>query len=209
MVPGYGGDRRDFGGFATAMQQRGYGILRLDLSCSHSSAAYGGGPREAAQVTEAVHFASQHTAGGHVVLFGFSAGGTEAVLAAAAGAPVDAVITDSAPTNLINIVKDWHNLPFWVYALTPKLYGLFSHRGDLAAIGPSFSTHYAIPSLIIQGMGDTDVLPSNGYRLAALIHGKLWLVPGANHGQAFDVDRAAYIDQTTTFLINIERRPAG
>jgi pimeloyl-ACP methyl ester carboxylesterase len=209
MVPGYGADRRDSGGFAAAMQQRGYGILRLDLACTVSSAAYGGGPREANEVMKAVQFAKEHTGNGSVVLFGLSAGGTEALLAAGQGAPVDAVITDSAPTNLNNIVKDWHDLPMWVYPFTPRLYGLFSDRGHLAVIGPDFSKRYAVPTLIIQGTGDTDVLPINGHRLATLLRGTLWLVPGANHGQSFDRGPAAYIDQTTTFLDNVGRKPAG
>ena len=136
MVPGYGGDRRDSGPFAAAMQERGYGILRLDLGCSHGAGPYGGGPAEAREVIVGAAFAAK-ASGGQVVLFGFSAGGTEALMAAEMGAPVAGVITDSAPVHLLNIVKDWHNLPMWMYALTPHFYGLFSDRGHLASVGPA------------------------------------------------------------------------
>ncbi len=200
MVPGYGGDRSDSGGFAAAMQERGYGILRIDRACDHNSETYGGGPREAAEILRAVQFARQKTDNRAVVLYGFSAGGTEALFAADRGAPVAAVITDSAPSNLLNIAKDWHNVPPWAYALTPHLYGLFSHHGDLIDLEHSFSGHYAIPTLVIQGTGDTDVTLSNGHRLAKLTHGQLFLVPGANHGQSFDYEPGAYAEQATTFM---------
>jgi len=200
MVPGYGGDRSDSAGFAAALQARGYGILRIDRGCDHNSMPYGGGPREAGEIRQAIQYAQQRFDNGKIVLFGFSAGGTEALLAADQGAPVAAVITDSAPSNLLNIAKDWHNVPAWAYALTPRLYGLFSRHGDLIDLEHSFSRRYTIPTLIIQGTGDTDVVPANGDRLAALTHGQLFLVPGANHGQSFATEPAAYTERAIAFM---------
>jgi len=201
MVHGYPGDRRDFAQFASAIQGRGYGTFRVALACAHMGALYGGGSREAEEVVAAAR--QVHQLGpGPVALFGFSGGGTAAVLAADRGAPVVAVVTDSAPTNLINITH-YMTFPRWFYQLTPLVYPLVSHGGRLVDLQGGLRRSYAVPTLVIQGEADTYVNPHNGPRLAALTHGQLWMVPGADHGKSFTLEPQAYTDRVAGFLASV------
>jgi pimeloyl-ACP methyl ester carboxylesterase len=198
MVHGYSGDRRDFGGFATDMQALGFGTLRIDVGCAHNGALFGGGPREAREVLEAVDYARNATPGHPVVLFGFSAGATEALLAADNDASIPAVVADSAPSNMLNIAR-YAGLPHWFYQFTPHFFGPFSDGGHLTNLSRDFHHPYAVPTLIIQGKADTDVHPTNGPRIAKLTDGQLWMVPGANHGQSFDREQHAYVARVESF----------
>jgi len=198
MVHGYQGDRRDFSAFSTDMESRGYGTLRIELPCAHTSAPYGGGSREADDAARAVLYAERVTASPRV-LFGFSGGGTSVLLAADRGAPVAAVVTDSAPSNLINITH-YLRFPRWFYKLTPTLYPLFSHGGHLVNLEHDLKRPFLVPALLIQGEADTYVNPGNGPRLAKLTHGQLWMVPGANHGQSYELQPHTYIDSVAAFI---------
>jgi pimeloyl-ACP methyl ester carboxylesterase len=204
MVHGYQGDRRDFGAFATALEARGYGTFRIELPCAHSDTLYGGGNREASDATSAVRYVAS-TSPGPRVLFGFSGGGTSALLAADRGAPVAGVITDSAPSNLINIT---HFMRFgrWFYRLTPVLYPLLSHGGHLVNLEHDLTRPFPVPALLVQGTGDTYVNPGNGPRLAALTHGELWTVSGANHGQSYQRQPAMYLQRVIAFIDGVTSR---
>lgn len=198
VVHGYQADRSHHAAEATALRSAGYGTLQIDLGYVGGKAKFGGGGAETDQVMAAVSYASSHTGGGKVGILGFSAGGTDAILAASRGANVVAVAADSSPEGLVRLATDRVKVPHWLFALTPVLYPKFSSGGHLVDVGDELAKAakpYATPTLIIQGTADITVAPSNGPALAKLTKGQLWSVAGAGHTQAYAQASAEYLQR--------------
>jgi enoyl-CoA hydratase/carnithine racemase len=163
MVHSYGANRTDHSQVLQALQRMGYGIMAIDLGYEGNVAAnnmgYGGGTREAKYVKAAVRYA-KNRGSTNIVLLGYSAGGTEAILAASEGAGVSAVVADSSPVSFIHLASDRLGVPAWLFTPASSMYGWFS-SGSLGGL-TSVSTSYHIPTLIIQGSADHTVDPSNG-----------------------------------------------
>lgn len=193
IAHGYQADRSHHGAEAAALRNLGYGTLQIDFAYVGGREPYGGGGREATEVSEAVTFAKSHSANGPVGLLGFSAGGSAAILAAAQGAPVVAVVADSSPVGFVRLATDRVKIPRWLFALTPTFYPHFSKGGHLVDLATEVAKKpYSVPTLIIQGTADKTVDPSNGPALAQLTKGQLWSVPGAGHTEAYSVQPAEY-----------------
>jgi pimeloyl-ACP methyl ester carboxylesterase len=201
LVHGYNANRADRSDVAAALRGLGYGTLQIDLGYESGARKYGGGGPEAAEIARAVTFTKAHTHNGPVVLLGYSAGGTAAILAAAQGAPVAAVVADSAPSSFLRVATDHTGLPGWVFALTPTLFGRLSPHGRLVDLAATVAKHrYTVPTLIIQGDADRTVSPGNGGRLAALTHGTLWALPGVGHIDAYTTDPTQYLHRLTNLF---------
>jgi alpha-beta hydrolase superfamily lysophospholipase len=194
IAHGYQADRSHHAAEAAALRTLGYGTLQIDFGYVGGKKPYGGGGREATEVSEAVSFAKSHTTNGPVGLLGFSAGGSAAVLAAAHGAPVVAVVADSSPVGFIRLATDRAKIPRWLVALTPTFYPHYSDGGHLVDLASEVgkTSPYTVPTLIIQGSADKTVDPSNGPALAKLTKGQLWSVPEAEHTEAYSLQPNEY-----------------
>ena len=194
IAHGYQADRSHHAAEAAALRALGYGTLQIDFAYVGGKKRYGGGGREADEVTAAVAYAKAQTSNGPVGLLGFSAGGTASILAAARGAPVIAVVADSSPVGFVRLATDRVKIPRWVFGLTPTLYPHFSDGGHLVDLASEVGNGrpYTVPTLIIQGTADTTVDPANGPALTALTKGTLWSVQGAGHTAAYSVQPQEY-----------------
>lgn len=198
VVHGYQADRSHHAAEAAALRSAGYGTLQIDLGYVGGKAKFGGGGRETDEVMAAVTYASSRTGGGKVGILGFSAGGTDAILAASRGASVVAVAADSSPEGFVRLATDRVKVPRWLFVLTPVFYPRVSSGGHLVDVGDELAKAtkpYTTPTLIIQGTADTTVAPSNGPALAKATKGQLWSVTGAGHTEAYAQASAEYLQR--------------
>lgn len=200
IVHGYGGNRAGTVELGPPLHALGYGLLFPNLDYVSGARRYGGGQREAADVTAAVGWVGT-TVGTPAVLLGFSGGAFASLAAVARGARPAAVVADSGFTGFRSVVAFRAHVPGVVTDLLPVLYPLVSgggHALDLAReIGPG---PFGAPALIIQGSADRTIPPSDGPLLARLTGGRLWLLPGVGHTKAFDADRVAYVARLDEFI---------
>ncbi|MEO7442565.1 MAG: hypothetical protein ABIW46_03420 [Acidimicrobiales bacterium] len=206
IVHGFGGDRAGTLDLGPLLRQRGYALLFIELGYL-SSGRYGGGQREADDVSYAVDWASSRLSR-PVVLLGFSGGGYASLAAVARGAPVAAVVSDSAFVGFRQVVAFRAHVDPVFTNLLPVLYPLVSGGGHLVDIARRIGDRpFAAPTLVIQGAADTTVPPGSGRRLAELTGGQLWQLPGVGHTKAFDADRVEYLDRVDRFIRRVVPRP--
>jgi pimeloyl-ACP methyl ester carboxylesterase len=200
VVHGYGGNRTATVELGPPLHALGYGLLFPDLGYVSGRRRYGGGQREADDVADALRWVDAQ-AKVPAVLLGFSGGAFASLAAVARGARPAAVVADSGFTGFRSVVAFRAHVPAIVTDLLPVLYPLVSgggHAIDLAReIG---DTPFKVPALIIQGLADRTIPPSDGRRVAALTGGRLWLLPGVAHTKAFDADRSAYVAEVDGFI---------
>lgn len=192
---GVGANRSDFTELAASFSQRGHVVLLFDFRAHGES---GGrrtslGYHEQKDIEAAIAFlkTKRDTIDPkRIGIYGFSMGGSAAVLAAAKTGAFAAVVADSAFTSLRDQARDaitgFYHLPSFPFLhLTVLGYELyFQTRVDaispisvIAAIAPR-------PVLIIAGEGDKLIPAGNGRKLfaAAGEPKELWIIPGADHG---------------------------
>jgi pimeloyl-ACP methyl ester carboxylesterase len=198
FVHGYGANRADHAQVGVDLQHLGYGVLAIDLGYEGNKMHYGGGVRESNDVVAAATFARAHGASA-VVVVGYSAGGTAAILAASNSTLIRAVVADSAPVSFIHLATDRVGAPTWIFSAAPMLYSFFSSGGTLGSLSSLPST-YSTPTLIIQGTSDQTVDFSNGPAIAKLTHGQLWTINGGTHTSAAETCPSAYISQLNKFF---------
>ncbi len=206
VVGGYGGDRtRNLARAVPPLHRLGYGLLCIDLAYQIGRATFGGGQREADEVTFAARWVTAHT-GRPVVLYGTSAGGLAVLLAGAEGLRPLAIVSDSGLVSERNEVAFNSHLPESLLGPFALLYPLFSGGGHVLDVGTELRLHpgYRVPTLIIQGTADTQIDWHNGPELARLTHGALWLLPGVRHVGAFQRDPKTYVSKVNDFIHRAE-----
>jgi pimeloyl-ACP methyl ester carboxylesterase len=200
VVHGYGGNRTATVEVGPPLHALGYGLLFVNLGYVSGDRRYGGGQREADEVTAAARWVKAEV-GARAVLLGFSGGAFASLLAAARGAPVAAVVADSGFVGFRRVVAFRAHVPEIVTNLLPVIYPLVSgggHALDLAReIG---ALPFPVPAFVIQGTADRTVPPTDTARLARLTGGDRWVLPGVAHTKAFDADRARYVARVDEFL---------
>jgi fermentation-respiration switch protein FrsA (DUF1100 family) len=191
---GVGANRSDFTELAAALARRGHFVLLFDFRAHGAS---GGrrtslGYHEQKDVDAALDFLkTRHEfAPNRIGIYGFSLGGSTAILTAAKTGAFSAIVVDSAFTSLRDQARDaitgFYHLPSFPFLqLTVLGYELyFQTRVDavspismIAAIAPT-------PILIIAGEGDKLIPADNGRKLftAASEPKELWIIPNADHG---------------------------
>jgi dipeptidyl aminopeptidase/acylaminoacyl peptidase len=191
---GVGANRSDFTGLAASLSQRGHFVLLFDFRAHGES----GGKRtslgyhEQKDIDAALAFLKtrREIDPRRIGIYGFSMGGSSAILTAAKTGAFAAVVADSAFTSLRDQAREaitgFYHLPSFPFLhLTILGYELYfrtrvdaiSPIGVVAAIAPK-------PVLIIAGEGDKLIPSDNGRKLFAAANEPkgLWIIPGADHG---------------------------
>jgi len=191
---GVGANRSDFTELAVSLSQRGHFVLLFDFRAHGES---GGrrtslGYHEQKDIEAAFDFlkARHELDPGLIGIYGFSMGGSAALLAAAKTGAFSAIVADSAFTSLRDQARDaitgFYHLPSFPF-LPLAVFGYelyFQTRVDAVAPVNVIATIAPRPVLIIAGEGDKLIPADNGRRLfaAAGQPKELWIIPGADHG---------------------------
>jgi fermentation-respiration switch protein FrsA (DUF1100 family) len=191
---GVGANRSDFTELAVSLSHRGYFVLLFDFRAHGES---GGrrtslGYHEQKDVLAALNFLRTwiEVEPGRIGIYGFSMGGSTAILVAAKTGAFSAIVADSAFTSLRDQAKDaitgFYHLPSFPFlqlaVLGYELY--FQTRVDAISPVSVIATIAPKPFLIIAGEGDKLIPADNGRKLfsAAGEPKELWIIPGADHG---------------------------
>lgn len=191
---GVGANRSDFTELAVSLAQRGHFVLLFDFRAHGES---GGrrtslGYHEQKDVTAAHAFLQSRpeVADDRIGIYGFSMGGSAAIITAAKTGAFSAIVADSAFTSLRDQARDaitgFYRLPAFPFLhLTVLGYELYFQTG-VDAVSPIsvIATVEPCPVLIIAGEGDNLIPVDNGKKLfaAAGRPKELWIISGADHG---------------------------
>ena len=191
---GVGANRSDFTELAASFSKRGYFILQFDFRAHGESAGSRTslGYHEQKDIIAALHYLKNRREidSGRIGIYGFSMGGSSAILAAAKNGAFSAVVADSAFTSLRDQAREavtgFYHLPAFPFLhLTVLGYELyFQTRVDAVAPVKVIDAIAPTPVLIIAGEGDALIPADNGRRLyaAAKEPKELWFIAGADHG---------------------------
>lgn len=196
---------------AALFHRWGYSSLILDLGYVTGAHSYSGGPLEADDVRLAIEWVRQRSPA-LIALWGSSAGGHAALLATGLGAPVSAVITDSAFVDARRVVTGQlariTRLPERMFSLVPVVMGWLTPPGPTDLRRALTGRTSRVPALHIHGTADTAVPISDVAAIAELTGGIIWRVPGGEHNQAFFADPEGYRDRIHSFLeSNLRENP--
>ncbi len=209
---GVGANKSDFTELAVSLSHRGYFVLLFDFRAHGES----GGSRtslgyhEQKDVVAALDFlkARSGVAPGRIGIYGFSMGGSTAILAAAKTGAFSAVVADSAFTCLREQARDaitgFYHLPSFPFlqlaVLGYELY--FQTRVDAVSPISLIAIIAPKPVLIIAGEGDKLIPADNGRKLYAAAHEpkELWLIPGAEHGATLAAAGSEYEKRVGEFF---------
>jgi pimeloyl-ACP methyl ester carboxylesterase len=198
---------------AGALRPHGFSSLIINLGYATGAHHYTGGRKEAADIDQAVKWLLDRKCA-PVAVWGFSAGGHDALIAAAANDGITGVAADSAFVDTGEIVKQQAaltvHLPRAFLSLTPRLFSAFGGRD--VDVGHAWERARRKPVLLIHGVADTSISPSNSRRLAKITDGELWIVDGAAHTEAYNVEPDEYVARALMFLgtvTSLRRSPHG
>jgi fermentation-respiration switch protein FrsA (DUF1100 family) len=189
-----GANKSDFTELAAFLAQRGYFVLLFDFRAHGES----GGSRtslgyhEQEDVLAALGFLKTRAEidPKRIGIYGFSMGGSAAILAAARSNGFRALVADSAFTSLKDqartAITGFYHLPAFPFLhLTVLGYELyFQTRVDAISPVKAIAGLSPVPVLIIAGEGDQLIPADNGRKLhaAAKEPKELWIIPHAEHG---------------------------
>lgn len=211
---GYKGNRENIDAdFPTmkALHDAGFNVLAFDFRDEGQSNGdmVSVGYFEVRDVLGAVDFAKSHGYS-KVGVIGFSMGASTALQAAVQDQRIQAVIADSPFANLYDYLSDnlptWSHLPNWPF--TPELLFEFKVLNGLDAHGvnPLGGLQHWTPRplLLIAGTADDTIPMSNSQALYNEVKNNqadsLWIVPGAKHVKAYNVNPQAYEQKVTSFF---------
>jgi alpha-beta hydrolase superfamily lysophospholipase len=217
LVHGFPGERSRLLGLVPALHAAGFHLLLYDQRATGRS---GGemvtfGYLESADLAAAADFLRTRAGARAVGAFGASFGGSVVLLGAGQEAELDAVVVDSpfadievlvtegAPARLFGPV-----IGLFTSILSPLMLRHAEWQSGLRAADarPLDVVHRISPRplLLIHGLDD----PLYSYQHSVALYERagdpkeLWLVPGATHGGARALDRAAYDRRLVQFLVS-------
>ena len=209
---GVGANRSDFTELAAALSLRGYAVLLFDFRAhgESSGSRTSLGFHEQKDVVAALHFLKTRSEidPKRLGIYGFSMGGSTALLAAAHTHAFSAVVVDSAFTSLRDQARDaitgFYHLPSFPFLQLTVLGYQIYFQTSVDAVSP-ISTIAQIsptPILIIAGEGDQLIPVDNGRKLYAAAHEpkELWIIPGADHGGTLAAAGSAYVKRVGEFF---------
>jgi dipeptidyl aminopeptidase/acylaminoacyl peptidase len=192
---GVGANKSDFTELAVSLSHRGYFVLLFDFRAHGESSGKRTslGLHEQKDIEAALAFLKTRRDAidpKRIGIYGFSLGGSAAILAAAKARAFSAVVADSAFTSLRDqareVITGFYHLPAFPFLhLTVLGYELsFQTRVDAVAPVKEIETIAPTPILIIAGEGDKLIPADNGRKLfaAAREPKELWIILGADHG---------------------------
>ena len=213
MVHGAGSNRADPSNgmldIAAGLVGHGCNVLMFDLrGCGESDGSMvSGGYYEKRDLEGAVDYVKERGFG-RIGVLGFSLGAVTSLLAAAEDTDIDAVVSDSAFSDLNDIMKPEFSARTRApqVFLDPILFMIKLMYGvDFRAIRPVASVADITPRPVLFIHGDADqTIPVEHarrlYRAADNPRDELWIVPGAGHTQAYNTEPAEYIDRVAAFF---------
>jgi dipeptidyl aminopeptidase/acylaminoacyl peptidase len=209
---GVGANKSDFTELAVALSRRGYFVLLFDFrahgesSGSRTSLGY----HEQKDIVSALGFLKSRPEINtkRIGIYGFSMGGSTAILSAAKTGAFSAIVVDSAFTSLRDQARDaitgFYHLPAFPFLhlsiLGYELY--FQTRVDNISPVSVISKISPASILIIAGEGDKLIPAENGRKLyaAAREPKELWLIPGADHGATLAAAGSEYEKRVGKFF---------
>ena len=210
IVPGHNGSRDGDTDQAVTLAQAGFNVLLFDLRAHGGS---GGdqvtfGAREYLDVLGALDWLATRWNIHQVGLVGFSMGAGIALHVAAEDARVAAVVADGTIARVVDgliglgrskgIPAPLMFLPAWAILLTASLRA----RTWIPAADPvRWAGRVRCPVLFVHGPDDPFNTVDGARALAArTLRGRLWIVPGAGHRDAYRRDPKAYYARVMDFL---------
>ena len=194
---GVGANKSDFTELAVSLAARGYFVLLFDFRAHGESSGNRTslGYHEQKDVLAALGIlkARKEIDRHRIGIYGFSMGGSTAILTAAKSGAFSAVVADSAFTSLKDqantAITSFYHLPSFPFlhlaVLGYELY--FRTRVENIAPVNVIARISPVPLLIIAGEGDKLIPAENGQKLFAAAGDpkELWIIPGADHGGTF------------------------
>ncbi len=209
---GVGANKSDFTELAASLSKRGYAVLLFDFRAHGESKGIRTslGYHEQTDIMAALDFLKTRPEIDvkRIGIYGFSMGGSAAILAAAETSAFRAVVVDSAFTSLRDQARDaitgFYHLPSFPFLpLAIMGYQLY-FQTSVDKISPvSVITKIApTPVLIIAGEGDALIPADNGRKLfsAAQEPKELWIIPNADHGATMAAAGGAYEKRVGEFF---------
>lgn len=210
LAHGYGGSRASWTEAMLRLHERGYDSVALSMPGQDASPVeeVGFGILEGHVIVDAVKWLRAQKPGHKIVVLGISMGGAATWLAAQEDPDIDGIVTDCAFARFDEPMKAFFDrkLPGGRVILMPVVWiaERLAHV-DPASIKPVDAAVLwkGKPALVIQGAADTLVVPSHAKRLAVAAACPLWLVPGAEHAESFEVDTKDYLDHLDSFASRV------
>jgi dipeptidyl aminopeptidase/acylaminoacyl peptidase len=191
---GLGANKSDFTDLAVFLARRGYLVLTFDFRAhgdsegSRTSLGY----LERKDVSAALHYLSSRSEvdQDRIGIFGFSLGGSTAILSAAEQKKFRAVAADSAFSSLRDqarqVITGFYHLPAFPFVNISVLGYELYFQTKVRNIDPQsvIGSIAPAPVLIIAGEGDDMIPAENGRKLyqAAQEPKELWVIPVGGHG---------------------------
>jgi len=209
---GVGANKSDFTELAVSLSRRGYVVLLFDFRAHGESAGNRTslGYHEQKDIAAALDLLKVRpdVDAGHIGIYGFSMGGSAAILAAARTNAFHAVVVDSAFTSLRDQAHDaitgFYHLPSFPFLpLSLMGYQLYFQASANSISPVSVIAKIApVPVLIIAGEGDALIPADNGRKLfsAAREPKELWMIPNADHGATMAAAGSAYEKRVGEFF---------
>lgn len=213
---GFHGAAMDLHEPAIVLQNAGYNVLTFDFrSCGSSEGrTTSAGFWEVQDVLGALtYLKSRPEVDAQAIgLYGFSMGGSTAIMAAAYTPEVKALVTDSAFASLPDLLtfsfKRFFRLPRFPFATTTVWFTqyftkmVYKEVKPYEALQQLKTTGRRLPILIIHGENDQAVPVSQAQKLfeAAAEPKQLWVVPNSNHVVAHHHDRDEYRQRIQAFF---------
>lgn len=211
---GYGRNRSAFDAAlptAKALHDAGFDVIMFDYRAEGDSPGkiVSVGEFETRDLIGAVDYAKK-IGFKKIGVIGYSMGAATAIEAAAKDTSIRAVIADSPFANLKVYLKKnlskWSGLPNWPF--TPQILWEMKvfHGLDAAKVDPAKSLKIwkPRPLLLIAGTDDKEIPMSNSEHLYNIVksdtNDKIWIVKGARHVKAWDVNPDKYENVVTGFF---------
>jgi pimeloyl-ACP methyl ester carboxylesterase len=209
LLHGSGGDRRSMMGRARMLNAAGYTALTIDLQANGESPgrAMTEGYRESLDARAAVGWLREQPGVRRVAIIGFSLGGAAALLGPEGPVAADALVLEAVYPTIEEAIADrvrirlgpWSGwlYPLFTWQIGPRL-GI--RPADLRPIDRIGALR--APVLVIGGGADRHTTPEETRRLfaAAPQPKRLWIVPGAAHGDFQAASPAEYRRHVLDFL---------
>lgn len=211
---GYGRNRSAFDAAlptADALHKAGFSVIMFDYRAEGNSPGkiVSVGEFETRDLIGAVDYAKK-LGYKKIGVIGYSMGAATAIEAAEKDTSILAVIADSPFANLQTYLKKnlskWSGLPNWPF--TPQILWEMKvfHGLDASKVNPAKSLQHwkPRPLLLIAGTADKEIPMSNSVQLYNIVksdtNDKIWIVKGARHVKAWDVNHNKYDQKITGFF---------